>query len=44
VDPVTRPALARTGRDLRLVSIGLTIAGVGVVLVSAERRTRRRSR
>jgi len=43
-DPITtRSPLARTGRDLRLVSIGLAIVGVGVVLVSAERRTRRRS-
>jgi plastocyanin len=44
VDPITRTALARTGRDLRLVPLGLIVAGMGVVLVSAERRTRRGSR
>jgi plastocyanin len=40
-DPITRPALARTGRDVRLVYFGLTVVGVGVVLVVAERRIRR---
>jgi plastocyanin len=35
--------LARTGRDPRLVTVGLSIIGVGVVLVSAGHWTRRRS-
>jgi len=42
VDPaVTREPLARTGSNLRLVAIGLSVAGLGVALVSAEHLTRR---
>jgi hypothetical protein len=39
-----RAPLARTGSNLRLVSVGLSVVGVGVVLVSAEHRTRRSRR
>lgn len=39
-----RAPLARTGSNLRLVSVGLSAVGVGVVLVSAGHRTRRSRR
>jgi plastocyanin len=38
------PQLARTGSDLRLTFVGLSVLGLGVVLVSGGRRTRRSER